>query len=80
MARPVGVRPAYDKDAAFFLRVKEALGKDETLEQAWRKEATELLTRLARMFVNVDEHRRPTEETPSDPLAETVRTRKRKSG
>lgn len=61
MARPVSVRPSYDKDAAFFLRLKEALGKDGELEQEWRKEACEHLTKLVNLFINV--RRQPRKKT-----------------
>lgn len=53
MARPIGVRASYDKDAAFFLRLKEALGADATLDQDWRVKACEHLTHLAAMFIAV---------------------------
>lgn len=53
MARPIGVRPSYDKDAAFFLRLKESLGKDDELDQEWRHDACVQLTKLANLFINV---------------------------
>jgi len=53
MARRVSLRPSYNQDAAFFIRVKEALTVDPTLDRAWREEASDHLTQLVNLFMEV---------------------------
>lgn len=53
MARRVGLRPSYNQDAAFFIRIKEALTVDAGLDREWRAKASEHLSQLVNLFMNV---------------------------
>jgi transposase len=45
--RPVQIRASYRDDAAYLLRLEEALSKDDRQTAAWRKEACELARSLS---------------------------------
>lgn len=47
MPRPVQIRASYRDDAAFLLRLEEAILKDDRQTPAWRKEASELARALS---------------------------------
>lgn len=47
MPRPVQIRLHYRDDAAFLLRLEEAILKDDRQTAAWRKEASEMARALS---------------------------------
>lgn len=59
MSRPVAIRVSYRSDAAFLLRLGEAIGKDEKQSELWRKQAKELALKLTRKLLSADEVRVP---------------------
>jgi hypothetical protein len=47
MAQPVKVRVSYRDDAAYLLRLEEAVGKDDRQPEDWRKETCKTLRDLS---------------------------------
>lgn len=47
MPRPVQIRASYRDDAAYLLRLEEALSKDDRQSAVWRKEACKLARSLS---------------------------------
>ena len=62
MARPVAVRVSYRTDAAYLLRLEEAIEKDARQPESWRKNAKDLARKLSQMLLGAVQGR-PTTKT-----------------
>jgi hypothetical protein len=51
MPRPVAVRVSYRTDAAYLLRLEEAIEKDARQSVEWRKNAKDLARKLSQMLL-----------------------------
>ena len=51
MPRPVAVRVSYRTDAAYLLRLEEAIEKDARQSEDWRKKAKDLARKLSQMLL-----------------------------
>jgi hypothetical protein len=49
--RPVAVRVSYRTDAAYLLRLEEAIEKDTRQSADWRKKAKDLARKLSQMLL-----------------------------
>jgi hypothetical protein len=47
MSRPVSIRVSYRDDAAYLLRLEEAVEKDDSQSMAWRKDTAHKLRELS---------------------------------
>jgi len=57
MARPVAIRSSWRSDAAYLLRLEEAIEKDVTQSARWRRETWRLARRLAQKFLAAEQRR-----------------------
>jgi hypothetical protein len=57
MARPVAIRSSWRSDAAYLLRLEEAIEKDVTQSPRWRRETWRLARRLAQKFLSAEQRR-----------------------
>ena len=55
MARPVARRVSYNRDAAFLLRLEEAIGLDDVRSGAWKKKASEMARSLAQHLLTAEQ-------------------------
>jgi hypothetical protein len=51
MPRPVAIRASYRNDAAFLLRFEEAVSKDLTQSEEWRRRVCEKTRELAQLIL-----------------------------
>jgi hypothetical protein len=56
MSRPVQIRVSYRNDAAFLLRLEDAVSKDERQEEVWRQETCAHIRQLATRLLQADGH------------------------
>ena len=54
MPRPVKMRVSYGPDAAYLLRLEDAVGKDGRRSDAWRKKVLRHLHAAATLFLQAD--------------------------
>ena len=57
MARPVAIRTSWRNDAAYLLRLEEAIEKDVNETPRWRRETWRLARRLAQKFLAAEQRR-----------------------
>lgn len=57
MPRPVAIRVSYRTDAAFLLRLEEAIGKDPRRSDAWKREAGQMARALAQKLLTAEQER-----------------------
>ena len=57
MARSVAIRLSWRNDAAYLLRLEEAIEKDESQSPRWRRETWRLCRRLAQKFLAAEQRR-----------------------
>lgn len=57
MARPVAIRLSWRNDAAYLLRLEEAIEKDTTQSPRWKRETWRLVRRLAQKFLAAEQRR-----------------------
>ena len=80
MARPVAIRSSWRNDAAYLLRLEEAIEKDTTQSPGWRRETWCLTRRLARKFLEAEQRRVGAKRAPAEPqVAEQRRGRAKKT-
>ena len=51
MSRPVALRVSWRNDAAWLLRLEEAIEKDKTQSEEWKREAREMAHSLAQKLL-----------------------------
>lgn len=71
MARPVKVRASYNSDAAFLLRMEEAIGLDPNQDEDWKRTACEKSRDLAQHLLTAKKVRK------TEPSAATIPRRAR---
>ena len=54
MPRPVAIRVSYRDDAAYMLRLEEAVSRDTRRTDAWRRKVLGLLHEVAMVFLQAD--------------------------
>jgi len=57
MARPVAIRSSWRNDAAYLLRLEEAIEKDVSETPRWRRETWRLARRLAQKLLGAEQRR-----------------------
>jgi hypothetical protein len=57
MARPVAIRSSWRNDAAYLLRLEEAIERDVSQSPRWRRETWRLCRRLAQKFLAAEQRR-----------------------
>jgi len=67
MARPVAMRLSWRADAAYLLRLEEAIEKDTTQSPRWRRETWRLARRLAQKFLAAEQRRVRTKKSVAEP-------------
>jgi hypothetical protein len=66
MARPVAIRSSWRNDAAYLLRLEEAIEKDTTQSPRWRRETWRLARRLAQKFLGAEQRRVRAKKVPAE--------------
>jgi hypothetical protein len=57
MPRPVAIRASYRNDAAFLLRLEEAIGKDPAMRDAWKRTGAKLIRPLVHHLLTAEKER-----------------------
>ena len=57
MPRPVAIRASYRNDAAFLLRLEEAIGKDPIRRGTWKRSTSKLIRKLVHKLLSAEQER-----------------------
>jgi hypothetical protein len=59
MPRPVAIRANYRNDAAFLLRLEEAIGLDPTMRNTWKRSTNKLIRKVVHKLLSAEIEKSP---------------------
>ena len=70
MPRPVAIRASYRNDAAFLLRLEEAIGLDPIARRVWKRITTKSIRKVVHLLLSAEQERVKGHRPESRPLKE----------
>jgi len=70
MARPVAIRASYRNDAAYLLRLEEAIERDTNQDDKWKSETGRMARELAQKLLTAKQIRIATKASFRKPVAQ----------